>query len=67
MSNAQRGLARVQAVDVRFVDLIGLWQHFTASTSACGPTLGNLPCISTSDSANPVRIATEFAELASFS
>ena len=23
----------VQAVDVRFVDLIGLWQHFTASTS----------------------------------
>ncbi|MBI2822915.1 MAG: hypothetical protein HYX74_11895 [Acidobacteria bacterium] len=37
MSNAQRGLARVQAVDVRFVDLIGLWQHFTASTSACRP------------------------------
>lgn len=23
----------VQAVDVRFVDLLGLWQHFTASTS----------------------------------
>lgn len=24
---------KVQAVDVRFVDLIGLWQHFTASTT----------------------------------